>query len=330
MIILVCPNCDSKFKVKADALGDKGRLVKCAKCQHKWHATADGAAAPAAAPVPKPAPKPAPTPEPAPEPTPEPEPAPAKKESALESIVGGAFDQEEPKEETPEAPSFVTDDSAPSGADAAGMEDFNSIAAPSEPPPIPPNFRAEPNVRTKTKSPLKAWIILFVIMIVIGISLYFGRKTIVEAFPAANAVFQSIGMGVDTLGHGLEIKGASSRREITGDVMSLVITGDIENTTSDIVAVPLMEGSLLDTQGTELHVWTFKAGERTILPGEMVAYETKIVSPPRGGTGLNITFITEEEAMAKANGGAMEDDSESHDDAAEDSQADESEEEASH
>ncbi|MEM9682093.1 MAG: MJ0042-type zinc finger domain-containing protein, partial [Pseudomonadota bacterium] len=40
-IILTCPNCAASFKVKAEALGPDGRTVKCSKCEHRWHATAD-------------------------------------------------------------------------------------------------------------------------------------------------------------------------------------------------------------------------------------------------------------------------------------------------
>ena len=35
-MIISCPQCSSKFAVKAEAIGEKGRNVKCAKCAHKW------------------------------------------------------------------------------------------------------------------------------------------------------------------------------------------------------------------------------------------------------------------------------------------------------
>lgn len=33
---ITCPECTTRYVVKADAVGDKGRTVKCAKCGHKW------------------------------------------------------------------------------------------------------------------------------------------------------------------------------------------------------------------------------------------------------------------------------------------------------
>ena len=37
-MILVCPNCIARYRVKVEALGATGRRVKCSKCGHVWHA----------------------------------------------------------------------------------------------------------------------------------------------------------------------------------------------------------------------------------------------------------------------------------------------------
>jgi predicted Zn finger-like uncharacterized protein len=36
MIVIKCENCDTQFRVPAQALGASGRFVKCTKCQHEW------------------------------------------------------------------------------------------------------------------------------------------------------------------------------------------------------------------------------------------------------------------------------------------------------
>lgn len=38
-MILVCPSCDSKFKVPDTAIPPEGRKVRCAQCGNAWHAT---------------------------------------------------------------------------------------------------------------------------------------------------------------------------------------------------------------------------------------------------------------------------------------------------
>ncbi len=47
-MILTCPECSAKFVVKSEAIGPKGRKVKCAKCAHKWFQDPDPEVAKAA------------------------------------------------------------------------------------------------------------------------------------------------------------------------------------------------------------------------------------------------------------------------------------------
>ena len=35
-MIVGCPNCSARFVVKAQAIGENGRKVKCARCKHTW------------------------------------------------------------------------------------------------------------------------------------------------------------------------------------------------------------------------------------------------------------------------------------------------------
>lgn len=36
-MLISCPECETSFTVPANALGEKGRKVKCSKCSHVWH-----------------------------------------------------------------------------------------------------------------------------------------------------------------------------------------------------------------------------------------------------------------------------------------------------
>lgn len=35
-MIIVCPNCESKFRVSKGAIGSSGRFVRCSSCSHEW------------------------------------------------------------------------------------------------------------------------------------------------------------------------------------------------------------------------------------------------------------------------------------------------------
>ncbi|UTW58489.1 zinc-ribbon domain-containing protein [Kordiimonas sp. SCSIO 12603] len=51
-MILVCPSCDAKFNIPAGAISGEGRKVRCARCQHSWHATSTDLRDPAPTPPP--------------------------------------------------------------------------------------------------------------------------------------------------------------------------------------------------------------------------------------------------------------------------------------
>lgn len=71
-MILVCPQCRTGFQIPDDAVGPRGRRVRCGACAHVWHAGGEEAAPPDPQPEPETA---APAPEPEPDTGPDMEPA---------------------------------------------------------------------------------------------------------------------------------------------------------------------------------------------------------------------------------------------------------------
>ncbi|MEX2616838.1 MAG: zinc-ribbon domain-containing protein [Alphaproteobacteria bacterium] len=272
-MIITCPNCAARFNLKDDLLGDKGRNVKCAKCSHRWFAERPVDAANPAAPKP--------LEEAAAPPPPPPPPAPPR-----------------PAAPPPEQAAPVE----PDKPDEPDEDDADGDNAYRRPPPIPSEeeiarFQSRPPV--KPRSLLPWWIALFVtIVALVGSSIYFS-KAIVSAYPAANKLFSLIGLPVNTLGYGLEIaKPTTSQRE-EGNDRIIVVSGEISNTTSQVMDVPLLRGELKDAQGETLFIWSFKANEPRVLAGEKNTYETEIRNPPPGATELNISFTREEEIAAE-------------------------------
>lgn len=282
-MILTCPNCTKKFKVKAGAIPPAGRKVKCKNCANVWHAMPEGeddAAAPAAAPPPAPPAPPPPAPEPvaapAPEPTPEPAPEPAA---------------------PPPPPPPVEPE-----PDALGEVDGPPLPTPpgADAPPIPTEAQisaAQRKQPTKKRSPLGAWIFLLVLIVGTLVGGFFFRKDIVHAYPPANKILSSIGLGVDTVGFGLKIHEPQYEAIKQGEEVRFRVFGQIENELDEKISAPMLRGSLTDSAGNELHVWFFEAERRDALPGEKVDYETQIQSPPAGAVGLQVTFATEQEMM---------------------------------
>ncbi|WP_425407500.1 MJ0042-type zinc finger domain-containing protein [Hwanghaeella sp.] len=291
-MILVCPNCSSRFKVKAEALGDAGRTVRCAKCGNKWHAgqedlidpedlkslsaaTKGGTQAPAKK-------------------------AAAKKAAAQKPAPAAA-------EETAPPPDQPEDDFPEPDTDASGAPDDDDLGAPPppppmmdgpEPPPIPSeaDFAPRSTVPMRRKSPLIAWIVLFVIVIAIGAAGYSFQKQIVHLYPPAMKIYHALGIQVDLLGHGLELPEPEAEAVIDGDKRRLVIKGSLTNTTDETIVIPMLGGVLKDATGGVLHEWVFEADKPEAFPGETISYESAVEDPPRGATSLEVTFKTAEEA----------------------------------
>lgn len=289
-MIITCPNCSSRFRLKADALGETGRNVKCAKCAHRWFAAPDTLAeepaprraAPRRAEAPPPPAPPPPAPPPAPPPpappppeTPEPEPA------------------ETPAPEDEPAPEPEGDDSFSEDADDEAI---------ATPPPIPTEeeiarFQAKPP--PAKKSTLKWWILLLVIVIAIVGTVFAMPRKIVSIYPPMNKLYAVFGMASNVLGSGLEIPDYQIESRLEGQTRVIKIKGIIKNTTSHVLDVPLLLGTIKDSKGKELRIWSFKPKEPRVLAGESVDYETELKNPPRGGVNVSITFITEKEMEAR-------------------------------
>ncbi|MEQ8602325.1 MAG: zinc-ribbon domain-containing protein [Marivibrio sp.] len=303
-MILTCPNCRSRFKVKPEALGAQGRTVKCAKCAHKWFASPDdgeeGGAPKSAAPKKPPAPKAGPK-------KAAPKKAPTKQETAAKPKPAPAAEVDEDEFEPP---AF-----ADGGKYGPGSETADDAFEPPPPPPgrersagydeppLGPDEEIVPRQRqpkTVKKSPLGAWIFLLVLVVGVCVGGFFFRHDIVKAYRPANAIFSAIGFPVDTLGFGLELPAPKSQAIIDGDQRTLRITGEIRNTTAEPIDAPLLRGALRNAQGDDLTVWTFEAAEERILPGETVSYETEVENPPRGATGLFVTFTRADEVEGAA------------------------------
>lgn len=292
---LTCPNCSSRFKIKDGALGTKGRKVKCGKCEHRWHAMPEGGAtpAPAAAPASKPAPAdptedfapPPPQPPPVADPTEAPPPPPPQ----VPQAGGDDFDEDDD-------PDYDDDDDD----DGVGVPDSMLDDPPPIPPEIPPESSFVPRNAPVEKSggTMRYWLLLAIILLGGGSAAFFWRDAVVHQFPAANKVFMMVGFPANTLGYGLKIFEPKTYLDVKGKKRILGVSGQIMNETGKIIDVPLLKAILIGSQGEDMSSWTFETKEPRILPGERMNYETSTIDPPRGATGLRITFTrAEEEAM---------------------------------
>ena len=293
-MIITCPNCSTRFRLKADQLGDTGRNVKCTKCDHRWFADLASLsdeplriAAPRYAALRQ---------------TAEPQPPAADNEKLSAPLVEEASDEEaiaSLPSTMPPPPAAEDEVASEPPVVKASNEDEEAIAPP---PPIPSEeeiARFQSNLPTKKKSTLIWWIVLLVVVVLVVGSFFVFRRDIVAFYPPANKLYMVLGPSANVLGSGLEIPDYDIVSHQEGNKRILSIKGEIKNTTAHVLDVPLLFGAIKDSEGQELRIWSFSAKEPRVLAGEAVAYETEVSNPPRGGINVSITFTTELEMEAK-------------------------------
>jgi len=287
-MIITCPSCGASFNIKPEALGPNGRSVKCSKCAHRWHATADEeasgaqAAAAAAAASADPASPPAADADAAPAPTAEASQPDEEAPPASESDANAAH-----AEDAPPAPAMPAPDMREALGLPADVNDAEDKAAPSR-----SGRRAKTPARKPRRNTARVLSIFVLLLAVCGAAgtAVFMKNEIMIWLPATERFYAMVGIVPEVLGRGLQIVEPTPKKEIDGNDEILIVEGEIRNVTEKPVEIPLMRGALLDAHGKELQTWTFTAAKSRIAPGENARYRTEFRNPPVEAESLDITF----------------------------------------
>ena len=274
-MIITCPSCQSRFNVDATKLGREGRSVRCGKCGERWHQTA-----------------PEPEVEPPIEPAIEIE---ADEARALFGMVEG--DRPEavaPPESLFEKLSTPPPDrpkpSAPVDTWVTPVSEAPLQALKSDKAPVKAPARAEPRAPKMTRfrpaaSPL-TWGAVVLALLVLGLAVVQGRGWITQRIPAAERVYQQLGLG-DRPGSGLTLREVSSERLLVDGADSLVIEGVIANPGAATLAVPSIEARFANGEAHEIAI---EAESSTLAPGEETRFKITLPTPPESGE-LSLHFL---------------------------------------
>ncbi|NIY75628.1 DUF3426 domain-containing protein [Thalassospira sp. HF15] len=272
-MIITCPECSKKYSVKTEAIGPKGRTVRCKSCGNSWHQDPPGAKKAAPAPAPE-----------------SDIPAPFNEEGSL----GADFNA----------------DQMGGGPVDPGFEDAEKIP---DPPPIPQQLiRNNPKPEPKKKKGIVGWIIFLLLLGGIGAGGYFAKDQIIELWPPIAKVYDMVGLDVPHVGEGLDIRELPPTREEEDGVDVLVVRAEIVNISEEPRALPYLLIELLDpldrvvqrkkvpliydeslvSTGAEMPM------QEQMLPvNESMQVETKIRRPNPTATRLQVTFLDPREAI---------------------------------
>ena len=282
-MLIGCPSCATHFSVPDHALKPKGRMVKCAKCGHKWFQSPPEDDFDIA---PSPPPRPAAAPPP----------------------MRPSFDFNPVRNPDPDLEFDLPPRSSP--RPSAGL-DFNLDDPPipslgrrarepempldldlesDEPQPIPSMF--------STKEPRKRgtgglWLLLFLLLLGgMGGAAYVFQDRLVGYVPQAHEVLSEMGLRREKPGAGLELRNAGTpERFVHNDTEVLIVRGIIANVSDRQRPVPTMKLVLLDKNKVAVQEKLAPPPVAQLDPGSTSSFRIMLERPDPTAVEVNVLFV---------------------------------------
>lgn len=168
-----------------------------------------------------------------------------------------------------------------------------------EPPPasirpIPPgsNLPARPRPRRRERRSARAawWAVLAAVVAALGLGAVAARERVVAVWPGAAPLYEALGMPVETLGAGLELREVRSERRVEDGATVLVIQGQIANVSDRERAVPGLRALALGPGQARLREWDVEPSRDRLFPGEVATFESVLRDPDEAIAEIAIAF----------------------------------------
>jgi predicted Zn finger-like uncharacterized protein len=280
-MLIVCPKCDTTYRVDPAALGPDGRQVRCARCMTMWRASANDAPPMAAAAAPS-------------------------HDAAEMAEAVRSPDEWSTLAPTPpavmpvvvaEAPSLIPaieEEAWPADPDSAIIEpireDIETLAARRE-----RRHQARRTWRIRWRRPPRLSSVVVALAACLA-ALITGRTTVVQIFPQTASLFAAVHLPVNL--RGLDFTDVKSSEEFDQGVPVLVVDGKIVNLTNRIMDVPRLRIAIRNAAGHEVYAWTALAQSPILGPRDSLPFRTRLASPPSEARDVVVRFFTKRDRMA--------------------------------
>lgn len=140
------------------------------------------------------------------------------------------------------------------------------------PPPSARKAPGKPAGLRLGKGALVGWGSFAAVLVALGVGGFLARGPIVQLWPPAALLYETVGLPVDPPGTGLQLQNVRSEQKTEGGVQILTVDGQIINVSDVMRPVPLVRVTSLGQDRKPVKSWTVEASPAQLLPGEIAVF----------------------------------------------------------
>lgn len=262
-MLIVCPNCASRYEIAEAKIGAGGRKVRCASCQTTWQIEAPQVAE-----------------------------APPTND-VLQSDLDAAI-PDLPSAPTPEQTAAELEEELRRAGEIDA--DISAIAAEraevrqpdASPPPRKRSWAGARNRLAHLPS-AAASVLVMVGIAILGLG-FWQRERVVRAMPQFADLYAKIGLPVNV--RGLAFSAVESELVQDPQGRFLVVSGDVTNITKGTAKVPPITVTVQAEDGKVLYSWTTEPPRPSLESAELMHFRARLASPPENGRSVQLRFGT--------------------------------------
>ena len=277
-MIIVCPDCQTRYKTTAKAIGPNGRTVRCANCSSSWFVAAEADEL-------------------------------TLDRLALEDIEASQNEvfQQERQNKAKLKDSLIEQSKRQSAMGSGRQVDNAALAAAAwtgEADEAPSLRGAHEEMRERTErrrarrrflNVMLIWLVPLVLLAAMAATAYHYRQDIVDREPRAASLYKALGIEVSASGMTLTPP-ITRYAQIDGKPV-LIVEGKVNNISNESVSLPLVALSLYNSSGQELAQWNVQLETDTLEAGDSAPYLSQYPSPPLDAVEMRSRLATETQIM---------------------------------
>jgi len=124
--------------------------------------------------------------------------------------------------------------------------------------------------------------------------LFLARGPIVAALPGAAKLYTSLGITVEPLGAGLDIRRVKSERSVENGTDILLVHGVVANVSKEARDVPLIRISLYDAGSREIQYMVVTPDKTRLPAGQDIDFKARLENPAATARRLEVTFTRDD------------------------------------